>query len=292
MVRINENSRGRLRLEFESVAEIFRTIDNKGWVPQQGKSSDSSKRDSYSSDFYTFENLAEAIDVYRNNPERVRTFDNKDIKLESIESPGKDIYHDVTGDFIDIGRYMDGDPESMGNATLGNPRSIFATVNIMVGYVASTTAEYIERKQRRVLRLVDWLESQNIRCQIVATEVSSVMNFSVVVKQFTDPVDLNDLAVVCHGDFLRRVLFLLMEQSKTWEYGYGDCITWDKRMIQYVPEPEDGMYVYVGGYIPHRSIKELDEAFDKIEEKVFKMVEDNMTWNDEPLAIPGRTMGF
>lgn len=285
MARITENSKGRLRVEFESVNEVFRTIEEMGWTPKRDEASDKRGR----SGFNHFESLAEAVDVYRNHPERVRQFNESDIKLESIESPGKDIYYDVTGDGIDIGRFMDGEPEVAYNATMGNPRSIFATINIHVSWVSYTEPRYIERLQRRVLRLVDWLESQNIRCQIVATSVTECAYFSCVVKQFTDPVDLNDIAVVCHTDFLRRIIFLIDEQSKTWSYGYGSGISYDRRMIKYSPEPEDGLYIYVGGYIPHSKLKTLEDEFDRIEASVKTMIEDGVTWNDAPLAIRGES---
>lgn len=286
MVRISENNKGRLRVEFDSVNEVFRTIEDMKWTPQREEASDRRKDGS----FHYFQNLAEAVDTYRYHPEKIRRFDESDIKLESIESPGKEIFHDITGDYIDIGRFMDGEPEVMGNATMGNPRSIFATINIHVSWVSYTNTSYIERLQRRVLRLVDWLETQNIRCQIVATSASDVYNFTCIVKEFTDPVDLNDIAVVCHTDFLRRILFLLMEQSKTWQYGYGSAVDYDKRMIKYSPEPEDGMYIYVGGYIPFKNNQQVDDAFDVIEQRISTMIEDGMTWNEEPLAITGRTI--
>lgn len=286
MATISENSKGRLSLHFESVRDVFNTISTQGWVPKHDRASERRKS---GDSFYAFETLDEAMDVYLNHPEKVRTFSNADVKLESIESPGKDIFYDVTGDYVDIGRYLDGDPENMGNMAMGNPRSVFATINVMISKVHWTDERYIERTQRRVLRLVDWLESQDIRCQIVATTVSEVLNFSCIVKQFTDPVDLNDLAVVCHTDFFRRVVFLLKEQSKTWTYGYGSADDYDTRMKKYTPQPEDGLYVYVGGYFPHsgNDTDELDKEFDKIEKSVHKMIEDNMTWNEKPLAVKG-----
>ena len=291
MARISENSKGRIRTEFESVADVFRTIESQNWAPKRDESSD---RRGGGGGFHTFESLKSAIDIYVNSPECIRQFDNNDIKLESIESPGKDVYHDVIGDFIDMGKFLDDDPECMGNATLGNPRSIFATINIMVAKVHYTSNEYINQLQRRVIRLVDWLENQNIRCQIVATSVTKCANVSVVVKEYTDPIDLNDLAIVCHGDFLRRIIFLIKEQSKTWSYGYGNAIDYDKRMIKYAPQPEDGMYIYVGGYMPYRGrndgIEKLNKEFDVIEKRIKQQVEDGLTWNEEPLAIAGETM--
>lgn len=286
MARISEGKNGRLRAEFDSVSDVFRTINERGWRPNRERSSDNRG----SGSFNAFDSLKDATDVYVNRPETIRKFRNSDLKLESIESPGKEIYYDVTGDGLDIGRYMDGEPEVMYNATLGNPRSIFATINISIAKVHYTDQAYINTIQRRVVRLVDWLENQGVRTQIVATQVSQCIYFSTIVKQFTDPVDLNDLAIVNHSDFLRRIVFLLMEQSKTWEYGYGNSIDYDKKMIRYTPTPDDGMYIYCGGYIPFDSTDKLEESFDNLEAKIKQMVEDGMTWNEEPLVIPGTTM--
>lgn len=284
MAHISENNKGRLTLSFDSVREVFTTIEEQGWKPNKGKSSDGRGRDS----FHFFDSLDEAKDVYLNHPERIRVFKNSDIKLESLESPGNDVYFDVTGDFVDVGRFLDGDPECIGNSTMGNPRSIFATINILIPRVHYTKHEYMNTIQRRVIRLVDWLENQQIRCQVVATDVSRCINTTIVVKQYTDPVDLNDLAVVCHSDFLRRICFLLSEQSKTWAYGYGNSIDYDERMKKYKPEPEDGLYIYVGGYLPNRDgIDGVNAEFDVIEERIKEMVDNGMTWNEEPLAIRG-----
>jgi hypothetical protein len=198
------------------------------------------------------------------------------------------VSYDVTGDFLDIDRYLEGVPEVFGNAVMGNPKSVFCTINILSSYVYYTKPEYQLAKQKRVLRLVDWLETQGIRCQIICSDDSAVAYTSVVVKEFADPFDLNQLAVVQHPDWLRRILFLVYEQSKTWQSGYGSSMPYDRRMKDYRAKPEDGLYVYVGGYIPYDTISELDAAFDKIEETIQRtVVEDGMAYCDEPLVISG-----
>lgn len=291
MVYITETKKGKLRAEFDSVGEVFSTIKQLGWVPQHSKSSD----DGRSGDFHTFNSLDEAHDVFFNNPESIRQFSVNDEKLVTRDSPGKDVMFDVTGDYVDIDRYLEGVPENFGQAVLGNPKSVFATINVLNSAVHYTSPEYMLHKQKRIMRLVDWLEQQDIRCQIVMTEDSEVSYTQIIVKQFSDPFDLNQLAVAMHPDFFRRTMFLIMEQSKTWTWGYGSSIDYDKRMLKYVPNPEDGLYVYVGGYLPYEgnSTKKLDKAFDAIEDKIEEeVVHNERTFVDEPLVVAGETRSW
>lgn len=293
MTRISTiGANGKLSAEFDSVGDVFRVARKLNWKTggpggKNGKESNASK----SNGFHTFGSLAEAIDVYENKPDTIREFSVMDDRLESLESPGKDVLYDVVGDFVDIDRFLTGEPENMGYAVMGNPKSIFCTINVLTSFVHYTSTAYQVVKQKRILRIVDFLETQGIRCQIVAQDDSDVAFISTVVKQFQDPFDLNDLAVVTHPDWLRRVEFLVMEQSKTWQSGYGNALDYDDKMKKYQPEPEDGVYIYVGGYIPYggssNDTDKLNEAFDALEKKIVSLVNDGRTWNDEPFVISG-----
>jgi len=290
MTRITELKNGKLSAEFDSVFDVFRVARALNWKPKNGKSSD----ENHGSDFHTFENLAAAMNVFENNPESIRAFDVNDDRIERIESPGKDVMFDVTGDFLDVDKYLMGEPEHFGNAVMGNPKNIFCTINVLTSFVHYTSPEYQIVKQKRLLRLVDWLETQGVRCQIVGQDDSTVAYISTVIKQFQDPFNLNDLAVVMHPDWLRRIEFLIMEQSKTWEYGYGTSAPFDNKMMKYVPQPEDGVYVYIGGYMPYgdryseqNDTGKLNAAFDKLEVQLTKLIEDGRTWNDEPFVVGG-----
>lgn len=282
MAKIMEvGQHGKLHAEFVSVGEVFRAIDKLGWRPQRDQQSDN-----YSQGFHTFKSLAEATDVFRNRPEEIRKFIMNDTKLVSPASPGKEIVYDVTGDFIDMDRYMEGVPEVFGQVTMGNPRNVFCTINILGSFVHSTDPKYVLARLTRVVRLVDWLEEQGIRCQIVSSADSNVAFYSTTVKRFAEPVDLNELCVVNHPDWLRRIMFLVKEQSKTWEPGYGDSVKYDRDMQRYRPRPEDGLYVYVGGYFP-TTVQNMHEQFDQIEKDIEELLKNNMTYNEEPLALVG-----
>lgn len=295
MTRVMQLKNGKLSVEFDGVYDAMRVVRKLNWTPKKDKSSD--KYSSGDGDFYTFTSLADALDVFENRPETIRGFSVNDDRIERIESPGKDVMFDITGDFLDIDKFLMGEPEHMGNAVMGNPKNVFCTLNILTSFVHYTSPEYQLVKQKRILRLVDWLETQGVRVQIVAQDDSDVSFISTKVKEFQDPFNLNELAVVCHPDWLRRFEFLVMEQSKTWSPGYGSSAQYDKKMQKYVPQPEDGVYIYVGGYIPFTKgsdywdtncdLDRLNEEFDRLEEQVMTLIEDGRTWNDEPFVIGG-----
>lgn len=293
MVYIETGKTGKLKLYFESVNEVFETIQRENWTPKHSKSSNSPK-DDYGDSFYTFNSLAEAHDVFWHHPESIRQFSINDEKLVTKDSPGKDIQYDVTGDYVDIDRYLEGVPENFGQMIMGNPKSVFATINILNSAVNWTSPAYMLHKQKRIMRLVDWLEAQEIRCQIVLTEDSQVSYSQIIVKQFHDPFDLNALAVGMHPDFFRRTCFLFMEQSKTWSPGYGSALEYDRRMQAYRPNPEDGLYVYVGGYLPYQNneTKPMDEDFDRIEASIQEMIDLEHTFTEDPLLVKGSSRGY
>lgn len=282
MARVVENNKGKLIAEFDSVQDVFFAIDKLGWVPKREKESDARA----SGDFWHFKSLAEARDVYQNHPERIREFYELDDKLKSIDSPGNDVLFDVTGDFLDVDRVMEGQPEVFGNVVMGNPRTLFATINVLTVKVSWTNKTFIQAQQKRILRLVDWLEGQGVRCQIVGVHDGAIASIRTVVKQFHDPVNLNDIAIICHSDWLRRIEFLILEQSKTWQWGYGNAQEFDQRMIRYNPAPEDGIYVYVGGYIPP-SEASMEKQFDAIEDGIKELIDDGLSFNSKPLVVKG-----
>lgn len=291
MALIRELGRNnKLHADFNSINEVFRVIDKLNWVPKESRESD--RRGGGS--FNAFNSLAEARDIFQNRPESLVNFNANDEKLVKEDSIGKDVRFDITGDFLDIDRFLEGTPEVFGNAVMGNPKGVFCTINILTSYVHWTTPKYLIERQRRITRLVDWLEQQDVRCQIVASLDCSCLNMSVIVKEYHDPFDVNHLAVVSHPEWLRRIIFLIKEQSKTWSYGYGSAVEYDKRMIRYTPKPEDGVYVYVGGYIPfggsdEESLAKLNKEFDKLEDKIQNLIDEGMTFNEEPFAIAGKT---
>lgn len=291
---IEQDDDGKLFAAFKSVPSIFKVIDEEGWEPARAQASDLIGDGEY----LIFDSLRDAHNVFINEPWRIRQFSQKDDKLRSEDNPGNEVFYDVTGDYVDVGRFMEGDPENFGNSIMGNPNRVFATITVNIAAAKWTTAEYIVEKQKRILRLVDWMEQYGIRTQVKCILFTDAASIMVTVKEHQDPFDLNHLAISMHPDFLRRTCLLIMEQSPTWEFGYGDAVAYDDRALQSSwCDPDDGYTIYVGGYMPYspndtkdgytyeNDISKLNEDFDKIEKQVAENMKENVRFTEHKLRV-------
>jgi hypothetical protein len=250
----------------DSVQATFRLFTELGWKPFRGKSSDTPK--SSNRDFYFFDNLKQALDVYTKNPKQVRTFKEESIKLTAEENIGKDIQYGVTGDYVDIGRFLDGEPECFGIAYNGNPAGLQATILFNVSTPYYVDEVLLNHRAARMLRLVDWMESQGVRCQVRAIESTECAHMDIRVKSFEDAVDMNALAVATHSDFLRRIAFLVAEQSPTWDSGYGNATSYTNCMMRdYKADPDNGLTIFVTE-IGRTDVEQIDVQFDLLRDKI------------------------
>jgi len=225
---------------FADIGSVFAAINDLNYKPRRQESSNSR------SDFYSTDSLADAIDLFSKRPHTIRHFKTDDRLLTAEDNIGSSVYYDVQGDFLDVGRYLEGSPEVFGVMHAGNPASLYVTILFNINVVSSVSPEAINHKQQELLRLVDWLESRQVRCKIRAFASTECCHVDIVLKDYGDPVDLNAIAVVSHSDFLRRILFLYDEQSKTWESGYGSPTRFSGVMVnKYQPSPDDGLTVYI-----------------------------------------------
>lgn len=259
-----------LILTTESVKAVFNAINHMNWKPAREESSnEQGTRDG----FYTFSSLREAVDVYSTNPQSIRTFTEEAIKLTAEESVGKEVRFDVVGDYIDIGRFLDGEPECFGVAHQGNPSGLYTTIIMNLSAVAHVTAEAMNHRQARILRLVDWMESQGVRCQIRGFISTACSHMDIRVKNFDEAVDMNALAVVSHGDFLRRINFVVDENSDTWTWGYGSPRIFSSYMTKhYKADPTDGLTVFIGDQ-SHSNKNDIDKSFDTLRDKITELIE-------------------
>lgn len=289
---------GRIMAHFESIPAMFRVIKERGWTPEGSMASDIGGADGQ---YLVFDSLHEAHDVFLNQPWRIRQFSQKDDKLRLEDNPGNDVFYSETGDFVDVGRFLEGEPENFGNSYMGNPARVFAEINVNIAAAKWTTAEYILQKQKRILRLVDWLETYGIRCRIRISLSTDAGSVSVTVKDAHEAFDVNALAIAMHPDFLRRSMFLVLEQSDAWEFGYGDGVEYDDMMLfsDYC-DPADGFTIYVGGYMPYslgedpetrdgynydNDVERLDKDFDNVEVSIAKLIKDETRFTEKPLKV-------
>jgi hypothetical protein len=285
---------GRIFVAVESIPALFRLIEREQWTPQRAMASDIPGDGEY----LVFDSLKEAHHVFQNEPWKIREFSQKDDSMRNEDSPGNDVFFDTQGDYLDIGKFLEGEPEDFGNSFMGNPKRVFADIHINLAAAKWTTAEYLIHKQKRILRLVDWLEQYGIRTRIRVNLSTDVGSIWVTVKEHQDPFDINHLAIAMHPDFVRRTCLLIFEQSQAWEFGYGDAVAADDLYLaSKYADPEDGITMYVGGYMPYapvdteagytydNDVSKLDKDFDAIEKEVARMIKEEERFTDIPLKV-------
>jgi hypothetical protein len=126
---------------------------------------------------------------------------------------------DVTGDFIDVGRLLSGEPECCGLEQDGRglgSRVVSIRLNACVS--ASVSTDAITARGLTVLVAADLLESCGIRCEILVSQAtyndSRLVETNVCVKAPGVPIDIDRLAfAIAHPSFFRRFGFAFCEAN-------------------------------------------------------------------------------
>lgn len=226
--------------------------------------------------FNLFETYVEAIDTFKNNPSKVANFIEKDDKILGGDSAGMSIEYDVTGDFIDMGRYVEGIPETFGSMTNGNPRS--KRVNILIPAMVSGDVDHelINKRSERVKRLVDWLETNQVRCAVTVMYTNDNWHCEIVVKKFDEVFNANDIAIATHSEFFRRCQFKFGESSPVLTNGYGTSICfWNNtRLDDIIKQGYNNEFnVVIGGKLIY--VEQIERNMDELEEVLKKTISED-----------------
>jgi hypothetical protein len=132
----------------------------------------------------------------------------------------QDVEFDYSGSFVDVGRYCDGEPECFGNfIEPENPTKVIR-IEIAGAISHSVTAETARNRGAAVVALIDLLESQGYRCELVVvisvkqSEVPKGHTTAITIKNPDQPIDIDALAFsIAHPAFLRRLWFGVAEQE-------------------------------------------------------------------------------
>lgn len=246
---------------FEGIDRMLDFITEKMPEAKRGGHSADTGRDS----FHTFDTYEEAMDTFRKHPEKVVKFDPAELRVKDVNESGTNVEYDVTGDFIDMGRYMEGIPESVGTMRSGNARNRRVSILLSLAQTARIDKDVIAHRGERILRLIDALETGGIRTQLTGIESSQCSHIEIVLKHHDEPLTITDLAVAIHPDFLRRAIFRVIEHSKTYESGYGSAIVFEHSIKpELVENPNnDELDIIVDGNF--RDNTTVDRMFDKLE---------------------------
>ena len=252
---------GTLVTLFDGVDKLLDFVTEKMPEPKRGGSSTETGRNNFNA-FATYD---EAMDIFRNRPEEITTFDPAELRIKDAGEVGTEVEYDVTGDFIDIGRYMEGIPEVMGNMHNGNARNRRANIVINLNQYSRINHEVIQHRGERVLRLIDALEAGGVRSQLIAIESTQCDHIEVTVKRHDEPLTISDLAVVMHPEFLRRTIFRIAEHSKTWDWGYGSAMNFGRSLTPEVIEGDNvnEIDIVIDSNMAYK--EDIDRAFDQIE---------------------------
>lgn len=125
---------------------------------------------------------------------------------------------DVTGDYVDVGRYLTGEPECFGSELDSGESLSSRVVSIRLNNCvsAAVSAETICARGLAVLVAVDLLEACGIRCEVVVGTATkrgdTLVESNVTVKRPGEQADPDSIAFsIAHPAFFRRFGFRFME---------------------------------------------------------------------------------
>lgn len=243
---------------------------------RQEKASSRHKEDDYGQNFHKFDTYEEAIDTFKNHPHKVCNFDEKTDQVRSGDESGNNILYDVQGDFLDIGRYLEGDPECVGVSHQGNIRGYRVNIQMNLDFPSHVKEEDIAHRSRRTQRLVDWLEGQQVRVAMTAIASAGTGHVEIGIKHHDDIFDINNLAVASHSDFFRRLIFRFEEYSDCWRAGYGSgsllAETFRRQVLVWCPEANNEINIRI-----NNSVDGISESFDHLESWLIKVLADQPT---------------
>lgn len=211
-----------LGCRFNGIYHLIDFIDeHKIFGNRKAKSSDSSFETRDSDSWTEYSTYDKAVHAMRHSPEVFRKFNESDIRFYNDETVGNRIDFDKQGDYIDVGKYLEGDPDCFGNMHGGKFERKFASIVVNIAARCDVKREEIAAKSAGVLRLIDFLESNGVRCELGLIVSTDQVHCEIIVKNYRDPLDINELAIGLSADFFRWCIFRLTEHSAKKSGGYG-----------------------------------------------------------------------
>lgn len=206
-------------------------------------------------DWTKYDTYEKAMEAMIETPQVFRQFEEADLKLKDYEQPdGFELDFDVTGDFMDIGRVIEGQPENFGTMRNGRVTNKFASIVLAGMSNAGISESEIQERANLTLRLVDMLESNNVRCKVTVLYSNDNWHCEVIAKQYKDVLDIDDLSVATSADFFRRAQFYFAEHSKTRTSSYGRA---ENVYVKTVKDEDADITIAVGNNY-HRSVPYWD----------------------------------
>ncbi|CAB4151733.1 hypothetical protein UFOVP587_31 [uncultured Caudovirales phage] len=204
--------------EFDSLGEYIRYAKDN----PTPKDSNQPKSGSFN---YT-ETLAEACNLATHGWDEIRA--EVDAQLDELVEHINDAFgefyvseHSTSGAFVDMGRFVTGEPECMVSFVSEPQARMGRVVKIVMNAVVSghVPADLIKRRGIAVLALIDTIHKLGVGIELWWEEslAGGKQEFSTLIKLHSseEPMDINSLMFsLAHPDMLRRLQFSVQEQHK------------------------------------------------------------------------------
>lgn len=153
--------------------------------------------------------LERAIDLFRNNRSGLLPKGFKQHKINNVHSLGIDVEFDVTGDYLDIGRYMSGEPEVFGVNINGDLTGKVVSVYINASVTAHWSAEEVMQGAEKLAETINALYISGAKVSTTFMSAEETQWIEVKLNDFGDPLDPVDLIAVASPAFIRRLCFAI-----------------------------------------------------------------------------------
>jgi len=255
---------------FPYLSDVTRWIRDTPRHKDANSSSDEEDERHGSKSWYQTKNLAEAMDLYENGwsiSDEISSISSPIYTELSLQIEREDINYDVNGNYIDIARFADGEPECWGvfsPTIIESPgKSRILKVTVCVTASAGVDSEVMKTKGILAATTVKLLEYAGYRCEVTAIDCrgqSRAIDKSYCETMKIFPVKAPDQFLdesrmafaIAHPSMLRRICFAIDER-------YPEDS--DKHKLQFMYDCEGGSYGY-GVPLPVPEDRQGDLYFD------------------------------
>lgn len=135
---------------------------------------------------------------------------------DKIQGVRMHIRYNLTGSTLDVGRFVEGEPECFRIRKKIKDKPQPRVLRIVMGLAGNfdKSADYFFNRGASMAALVDILEGQGIRCEVIIyfgrslSKSNAEQTLAVCLKQAGEPVDMDKIAFwVCHVGAARRLAF-------------------------------------------------------------------------------------
>ena len=161
----------------------------------------------HNQEWYGTRSLDQAIDLFKYKRHLLlpKGFQQKYIK--NINANGIDVEYNVTGDYLDIGRYMSGEPEVFGTNINGDLTGKVIRVYINASVSAVYGAQEIMTGAEKLAEIINALYVSGARVSTTFMSAEETQWIEVKLNDFGDPLSPVDLVAVASPSFIRRLCF-------------------------------------------------------------------------------------